>query len=60
MIDHQHGKTVVECDSCDSVEASEKDQEWPEFWAGLKRDGWKTRKIAEEWLHSCPRCKAPT
>lgn len=26
----------------------------------MKRDGWKVGKIADEWLHGCPRCGVPT
>jgi len=54
MIDHQHGKILIECDSCDEVFTGEKGEEWPEVWAKAKRDGWRTGKIAEEWLHGCP------
>jgi hypothetical protein len=36
------------------------DERFPEVWAAAKRDGWKTRKIAEEWLHGCPDCGVPT
>lgn len=31
-----------------------------EAWADVKREGWRTRKIADEWLHGCPKCKEPT
>ena len=60
MIDHQHGRIQLECDSCDTVTESDRDQEFAEFWAEAKRGGWKTRKIANEWVHSCPKCKVPT
>lgn len=25
----------------------------------MKREGWKARKIAGEWLHGCARCGVP-
>lgn len=49
MIDRQKGGIIlVECDSC------------PEARAVIKREGWKVGKIANEWLHGCPRCGVPT
>lgn len=60
MIDHQHGRILMECDSCDEVISSEKGEEFDEFRARAKSDGWRTNKIANEWLHGCPRCGRPT
>jgi len=59
MIDTQHGKKVIECDSCDEVFEGEKGEEFAVVWASAKRDGWRTRKIANEWLHGCPRHGVP-
>lgn len=59
MIDRQHGKIVIECDSCDEVFSSDSD-DFNEAWNEAKRDGWRTRKIAGEWLHGCPKCGVPT
>jgi Zn finger protein HypA/HybF involved in hydrogenase expression len=59
MIDRQHGKIQIECDSCDEVYRGES-TEFAEVWRAAKLDGWQTRKIAEEWLHGCPKCGAPT
>jgi hypothetical protein len=59
MIDHQHGRIVIECDSCDEVFEGSSD-DWQEVWPAAKREGWSTRKIADEWLHGCPKCGAPT
>lgn len=48
MIDRQNGGIIlVECDSCNEALAS------------MKREGWKARKIADEWLHGCPRHGVP-
>ena len=60
MIDHQHGKILIECDSCEEVFEGEPDQEFPAVWIYAKREGWHARKIAEEWIHGCPKCGAPT
>lgn len=58
MIDRQGGKLIFECDCCDEVFESQSD-EFAEAWAAAKRDGWRSLKVNEEWLHSCgaPRCR---
>lgn len=60
MIDRQHGKVVFECDSCDETFEGEQGEEFNIVWAAANRDGWRTRKIADEWLHGCPHCGIPT
>ena len=59
MIDRQGNKILIECDSCPEVFEGNEDGEFPTVWGEAKRDGWTTRKIAEEWLHGCPKCGAP-
>ena len=59
MIDRQHNKIVIECDSCNEVFEGEEHEEFTDVWARAKRDGWRTRKIAGEWLHGCQRCGMP-
>ncbi len=56
MIDRQHGKIVIECDACDTVYEGGSD-EWAPVWISAKREGWKTRQIGSEWVHTCPDCK---
>jgi hypothetical protein len=60
MIDRQHGKLVIECDACDETFQGDNDN-WQEVWPAAKRDGWKTRKVGDDWLHMCPkpRCQKP-
>lgn len=59
MIDRQYGKLIFECDSCSETFEADTDG-FAEAWAEAKRDGWKTRKIANEWLHGCQKCGVPT
>ena len=59
MIDRQHGKILVECDSCDQVLDTET-SDFDEARELMKREGWRIRKIAEVWLHGCPKCGVPT
>ena len=55
MIDRQHGKILIECDSCNAVFEGESD-DWSEVWPAAKREGWKSKKIGSEWVHGCPNC----
>jgi hypothetical protein len=56
MIDRQGLKILIECDSCDEVFEGAEREEFADVWMAAKRDGWKTKKIAGEWLHGCARC----
>lgn len=60
MIDRQGNRVLIECDSCPEIYEGEEDTEFTAVWAEAKREGWRTRKIANEWLHGCPRCGAPS
>lgn len=59
MIDRQGGKLIVECDSCDDV-LDTGTADFSECREIMKREEWKVRKIAGEWLHGCPKCGVPT
>ena len=54
MIDRQGGKIVIECDCCDATIDGPEADEFAALWARAKAEGWRTRKIAGEWLHACP------
>lgn len=56
MIDRQHGKIAFECDGCDeTIETGE--TEWADAIARFRREGWRSEKIGDEWVHLCPTCK---
>jgi hypothetical protein len=55
MIDRQHGHVLIHCDACEETYEGNSD-DFYEVWPAAKRDGWRTRKIAEEWVHTCPEC----
>lgn len=57
MIDRQGSKILIECDSCDDVFEGDEDAEFAEVWAAAKREGWRTKKIGEEWVHGCGKCR---
>jgi hypothetical protein len=56
MIDRQHGRILVECDSCDTVIEGPKGAEFQELWTAAKEDGWRSKQIGSTWIHSCPGC----
>lgn len=56
MIDRQGGRILIECDSCDEVFTGDEGAKWSEVWGAATREGWRSRKIGEEWVHGCQRC----
>lgn len=60
MIDRQGRKILIECDSCAEVFDGEDGVPFKGIWDDAKREGWRTRQIAKEWLHGCPKCGVPT
>lgn len=56
MIHRTGAYIVIECDSCDEQFKGHDHEEFAVVWAAAKREGWKARKVASEWLHGCPRC----
>ena len=57
MIDRQGAKILIECDCCEEVFSGDDHEEFAAVWANAKSEGWRTRKIANEWLHACPNPK---
>lgn len=57
MIDRQHGKIIIECDSCGEIFEGRDDAEFAQVWSAAKRDGWRSRKIGNDYVHGCPNCK---
>lgn len=47
---------IIECDSCDAEFHGNSSEEFMTFWDRAKMNGWRTKKIAGEWLHGCPQC----
>jgi hypothetical protein len=57
MIDRQGNRILIECDSCDEVFEGDEDSEFSEVWSEAKREGWRSKKIGDEWVHGCGKCK---
>lgn len=49
-----------ECDSCPETFKGEPGEDFADVLSAAKREGWAIRKIANEWLHGCPKCGVPT
>lgn len=56
MIDRQGNRILIECDSCDEVFDGAEGAEFTAVWPEAKRDGWRSRKIDDQWVHGCPKC----
>ncbi|HXJ15152.1 MAG TPA: hypothetical protein VNH19_23005 [Candidatus Limnocylindrales bacterium] len=49
------GEVVFECDGCgETFELG--DPDFTTTWNAAKRDGWTTRKIGKDWIHTCGDC----
>jgi hypothetical protein len=57
MIDRQGNRIVLECDSCEETFEGDEDAEWADVWAVAKREGWRSKKIGDEWIHGCGKCR---
>jgi len=55
VIDRQGRKILIECDCCEEVHEGADGEEFAAVWSDAKRDGWRTKKVADEWLHGCPK-----
>jgi hypothetical protein len=53
-VDRQFGKIVFVCDTCDTRFEGASGETFEAVWEQAKIEGWRTRKIAGEWLHGCP------
>lgn len=56
MIDRQGGSVVFECDCCPETFDSETD-DFSDAWCKARAEGWKSLKVADQWLHSCGSAK---
>lgn len=59
-IERADRQIIVECDSCPEQFKGEIDEEFRDVMASAKREGWHVAKVANEWLHGCPRCGRPS
>lgn len=55
MIDRQGGDLVFECDSCNEVLESGT-SDFNSVWNRAKREGWRAKKLGNDWVHACPQC----
>lgn len=57
MIDYQEKfeTMTIECEKCSFI--TDYEGTWKDCVAEAKEDGWRFRKVDEEWQHLCPNCK---
>lgn len=49
----KYGLIELACDACGEVRET-KQTEFMAAWPAAKEEGWRARKVANEWLHFCP------
>lgn len=54
-IHRESGVLTFECDTCDEL-FEWHNQEFDSAWTDAKRQGWRAKKIGDEWVHTCPQC----
>jgi len=56
MIRKQDGEFVVECNDCGTRLYGGVIEDFREFVADIKENGWSVRKVEDEWEHYCEDC----
>lgn len=49
------GYGIISCNDCPEEDEFEGD-DFSEFFAAAKADGWRARKTDRGWKHQCPAC----
>jgi len=49
------GIVYFECDTCGET-FDVNDEDFATTWNAAKRDGWTTRKVGKDWIHTCGAC----
>jgi hypothetical protein len=57
MLDRQKGDVVFECDICGNVLETET-SDFESARNLLRREGWRTLKVGDVWMHKCPSCQS--
>ena len=55
MIDRCYGDYYVTCDAC-GKELDGVFSDFDEARDSMKTNGWRTRRIGDDWFHYCPEC----
>ncbi|HWS65679.1 MAG TPA: hypothetical protein VN325_23205 [Steroidobacteraceae bacterium] len=55
MITRVHGDIQFECDECAEV-LDTRTSEFSEALTELKVEGWRSRKLGNDWSHYCEKC----
>lgn len=59
-VEHHAGRIQLVCDACDTAQPTSYERdEWDVMIADAKAAGWSVARVAGEWTHACPDCRAP-
>ena len=61
MIEREGGKLLFVCDECNEAFESKENDGYGQVgfnitWGAAKDEGWRARKIDNDWVHTCPDC----
>jgi len=59
MLDRQRGDLIFECDACGDVLETETSN-FDSAMNAMRREGWKSMKIKDVWVHNCSSCGRKT
>jgi hypothetical protein len=57
MIQRQSTSIVFECDTCPESFHAETD-DFSDAWLMAKTEDWRSKKIGQEWMHFCGKCRS--
>jgi hypothetical protein len=52
-IDRQYGFLIISCDDCEHTFMGNKADDFDAVWSAARDEGWKARKVVNEWMHFC-------
>jgi hypothetical protein len=57
MINRQSNSIVFECDTCPETFRAGTD-DFSDAWLMAKTEDWRSKKIGQEWMHFCGKCRS--
>lgn len=47
----------IVCDQCETEHLFDHVDGWQDFMQQMRDEGWRSRKVGEDWRHYCPDCR---
>lgn len=57
MIERDDGYIWISCDECGDSTMQFRDDEFSEMLAEAKGSGWRIKRVAGDWVHTCLTCQ---